>query len=47
MVDDEFPATAAGDEDLRAWLSSFVRLLAVEVERSSSYGAYLARHQAP
>ncbi len=39
----EFPATAAGNTDLLAWMRSFGRLHAVGVEGTGSYGAGLSR----
>src|SRR5262245_3377485 len=44
LADAEFPATAAGYEDLLAWMRGFGRLCAVGVEGTGSYGAGLARH---
>lgn len=46
LADAEFPATAAGYDELLAWLGSFGRLHAVGVEGTGSYGAALARHLA-
>jgi len=44
LADAEFPATAAGYQDLEAWLRSHGQLVAVGVEGTGSYGAGLARH---
>lgn len=44
LADAEFPATAAGNADLLAWMRSFGRLHAVGVEGTGSYGAGLSRH---
>jgi transposase len=44
LGDAEFPATAAGYRQLRAWLHSHGGITAVGVEGTGSYGAGLARH---
>ena len=44
LGDREFPATAAGYEELLRWLRSFGRLVKVGVEGTGTYGAGLARH---
>jgi len=46
LDDRQFPATAAGYQDLLAWLRSFGRVVKVGVEGTGSYGAGLARHLA-
>jgi transposase len=42
--DQEFPATAAGYQELLRWLRSFGRLVKVGVEGTGTCGAGLARH---
>ncbi len=44
LADAQFPATAAGNAGLLAWMRSFGRLHAAGVEGTGSYGAALARH---
>lgn len=44
VADAQFPATAAGYEQLRAWLASFGRVHAVGVEGTGAYGAALTRY---
>ncbi|SCF47325.1 IS110 family transposase [Micromonospora mirobrigensis] len=44
LGDQEFPATAAGYQQLLAWLRGFGRVVRVGVEGTGAYGAGLARH---
>ena len=44
LGDHEFPATAAGYQELLRWLRSFGRLAKVGVEGTGTYGAGLSRH---
>jgi transposase len=46
LGDQEFRATAAGYDQLLAWLTSFGRISEVGVEGTGSYGAGLTRHLA-
>jgi transposase len=46
VADREFPATAAGYQQLHAFLSAHGTVLAVGVEGTGAYGAELARHLA-
>jgi hypothetical protein len=44
LGDAQFPATAAGDQALLAWLRAFGPVTMVGVESTSAYGAGLTRH---
>jgi transposase len=44
LADAEFPADAAGHQELAVWLAAHGTVIAVGVEGTGSYGAALARH---